>query len=100
MFANGTQIKNRANYMQSPYYKPQQQSMFFICCYKLLKIMEILEKTILKKKILFTEEDLKLAIVNHINNTYPELIEEDDDFLGLRDGIAYFEYDPYKHVED
>jgi len=62
--------------------------------------MEILEKTILKKKILFTEEDLKLAIVNHINNTYPELIEEDDDFLGLRDGIADFEYDPYKHAED
>jgi len=74
--------------------------LIYIACYKLLKIMEILEKTILKKKILFTEEDLKLAIVNHINNTYPELIEEDDDFLGLRDGIADFEYDPYKHAED
>lgn len=62
--------------------------------------MEILEKTILKKKILFTEEDLKLAIINHINNKYPDLISEEDDFMGLRNGIANFEYDPYKHAED
>lgn len=62
--------------------------------------MEILEKRILKKKILFTEEDLKLAIINHINNKYPDLISEEDDFMGLQDGIANFEYDPYKHAED
>lgn len=58
--------------------------------------MEIIKDSILKKEISFTEKDLKLAIINHVNSIFPDFLDKDDDFKGISNDVANFEYDPFK----
>ncbi len=62
--------------------------------------MEIIKNTMLETKVSFSKEDFEIAIRNHIMKEFPDLTIEDDDFNGMFDFVAEFNYDPVKHGED
>jgi len=62
--------------------------------------MEVITQRILKKEVAITDEEVRDIVRAYIEEKFPNLLDKDDEFKEIKDGVALFEYDPEKENEE